>query len=141
MVLVKLQNVKVATTFRWTANQAFLLRSFNVETKEGLAMTGTQVIGWDPRGQQIRSWSFNSDGSFGESTWARNGDSWLSKSTQTLASGDVASGTYVLERLDDNSFTMQLVGHEVGGEPQPSGPSVKVVRASAPLASDAAPQN
>ena len=133
-------DVKVATTFRWTDSQAFLLRSFNVETKEGVAMTGTQVIGWDPRGQQIRSWSFNSDGSFGESTWARNGDSWLSKSAQTLASGDVASGTYVIERLDDDSFTIQLVGHEVGGEPQPTEPAVKVVRAPAQPASDSAPQ-
>ncbi len=134
-------DVKVATTFRWTDSQAFLLRSFNVETKEGVAMTGTQVIGWDPRGQQIRSWSFNSDGSFGESTWMRNGDSWLSKSAQTLASGEVASGTYVIERLDDDSFTIQLVGHEVGGEPQPTEPAVKVVRAPQPPASDSAPQN
>ena len=134
-------DVKVATTFRWTANQAFLLRSFEVETKDGISMAGTQVIGWDPRGQQIRSWSFNSDGSFGESTWARNGDSWLSKSAQTLASGEVASGTYVMERLDDDSFTIQLVGYDVGGEPQPTGPAVKVIRAPKPTASDSAPQN
>jgi uncharacterized protein (TIGR02246 family) len=129
-------DVKVSTTFRWTANGAFLLRSFDVETKDGVAMTGTQVISWDPRELQIRSWSFNSDGSFGESAWSRNGDSWLSRSSQTLTTGDIASGTYVLERIDDNSFTMQLVGHEVNGEPQPAGAPVKLVRASETPASD-----
>lgn len=127
---------KVSTTFRWTANQAFLLRSYNVETKDGVEMTGTQVIGWDPRGQQIRSWSFNSDGSFGESTWSRNSNSWLCKSSQTLATGEIASGTYVLERIDDNSFTMQLVGHEVNGEPQLAGATVKLVRAPEKPTSD-----
>ncbi len=133
--------VKVSTTFRWTANQTFLLRSFNVEEKDGVTMSGTQVIGWDPRAREIRSWSFNSDGSFGESTWSRNGDSWLSKSTQTLSTGDSASGTYVLGRVDANAFTMQLIGHELNGEPQAAGPAVKIVRAPQQNASVSTPQN
>jgi uncharacterized protein (TIGR02246 family) len=132
-------DVKVSTTFRWTANQAFMLRSFNVETKEGVTMTGTQVIGWDPRIQQIRSWSFNSDGSFGEAVWSRNGNGWQSKAIQTLANGGSASGTYVMERVDDNSFTMQLVGHELNGEPQPTGAGVKIVRAVQTPVSAASP--
>ncbi len=122
-------NVKVRTSFRWSSNQAFLLRSFIVETKAGIPMQGTQVIGWDPRGPQIRSWTFNSDGSFGEATWSKNGNSWLTKSTQTATTGDISAGTYVLEQIDDNSFTLQLIGHEVNGEPQPAGDPVKIVRA------------
>ena len=134
-------DVKVSTKFRWTANGAFMLRSFDVETKDSVTMTGTQVIGWDPRAQQIRSWSFNSDGSFGEAAWSQNGDSWLSKATQTLAGGESASGTYVMERVDENSFVMQLVGHELNGEPQPTGAGVKIVRASQKPASDFVPRN
>ena len=134
-------DVKVSTTFRWTASEAFMLRSFNVETKEGVTLTGTQIIGWDPVIQQIRSWSFNSDGSFGEAVWSQNGNSWQSKATQTLASGESASGTYVMERLDENSFTMQLVGHELNGEPQPTAASVKIVRAVQIPASAVYPAN
>lgn len=134
-------DVKVSTTFRWTANQAFMLRSFNVETKDGVTMTGTQVIGWDPGIQQIRSWSFNSDGSFGEAVWSQNGNSWQSKTTQTLANGDFASGTYVMERTDENSFTIQLVGHELNGEPQPTAASVKIVRAVQNPVSAVSPAN
>lgn len=120
--------VKVKTTFRWSANQAFLLRSFTVESADTVALEGTQVIGWDPRGQQIRSWTFNSDGSFGESTWSKNGSSWLAKSTQTSTSGEISVGTYVLEKIDHNSFTMQLIGHEIDSEPQPTGAPVKIIR-------------
>ena len=134
-------DIKVSTTFRWTANQAFLLRSFQVAEKDGVTMSGTQVIGWDPNAKEIRSWSFNSDGSFGESTWSRNGDNWLCKSTQTLASGDSASGTYVLGRVDNDAFTMQLIGHELNGEPQAAGPTVKIIRAAQQNASISAPQN
>ena len=119
---------KVKTTWRWSANQAFLLRSFVVENDEGVEQEGTQVIGWDPRAQQIRSWSFNSDGSFGDGTWSKNGEEWLIKSSQTTSSGGAASGTYVLARVDENTVTLQLVGHEVDGEPLPGSEAVTAVR-------------
>lgn len=122
--------VKVKTTFRWSANKAFLLRSFTVESEDSVTLEGTQVIGWDSHGQQIRSWTFNSDGSFGESTWSKNGSSWLAKSTQTSISGEISAGTYVLEKIDHDSFQMQLIGHEIDSEPQPTGAPVKIVRAT-----------
>lgn len=134
-------DIRVSTTFRWTANEAFLLRSFNVETKDGVAMTGTQIIGWDPASQLIRSWSFNSDGSFGESSWSRNGDNWLSKSVNTLTSGETASGTYVMERMSDDAFTIQLVGHEIDGQPQATGTAAKMVRVVESPVTDTAPKN
>lgn len=127
-------DMTVNTRFRWTDNKAFMLRSFSVETKSGVELTGTQIIGWDPRAEQIRGWTFNSNGSFGESSWTRNGSSWLSKSTQTTADGRIASGTYVMEKLDTDSFSMQLVGLEIDGAPQPGGPAVKIVRVKSDVA-------
>ena len=114
--------VRVDTNIRWTSDGTFLLRSFSVQTADGVAHRGTQVIGWDPRAQEIRSWSFNSDGSFGSGTWSRNGEDWLIKSTQTLADGQAASGTFVLTRVDNDTISLQLIGHEIEGEPQPSKP-------------------
>lgn len=121
---------RVDTVFRWTADRAFLLRSYSIESPEGDLQQGTQVIGWDPRSEEIRSWSFNSDGSFGDATWSKNGNDWLVKSSQTLPDGQAASGTFVLEKVDDNTMTMQLIGHEVEGEPRPASEPVTVVRAS-----------
>ena len=36
----------------WTANRAFLIRKFKVETKNGVLRGGTEIIGWDPRSQE-----------------------------------------------------------------------------------------
>ena len=121
-------DVKVRTTFRWSANRAFLLRSFVADSADGSALEGTQVIGWDANLQQIRSWTFNSDGSFGASTWSKNGNSWMAKSSQTSANGDISSGTYVLEQVDENSFTLQLIGHEINGDAQPAAPAATITR-------------
>jgi ketosteroid isomerase-like protein len=121
-------DVKVRTTFRWSANRAFLLRSFVAESSDGSTLEGTQVIGWDAGLQQIRSWTFNSDGSFGSSIWSKNGNSWMAKSSQTSANGDNSSGTYVMDQIDENSFTLQLIGHEINGDPQPAAPAATITR-------------
>ena len=58
--------ITLRTACDWTANQAFLIRKFKVEGKEALLHGGTEIIGWDPRANRIRSWVFDSDGGFGE---------------------------------------------------------------------------
>jgi uncharacterized protein (TIGR02246 family) len=123
-------DVVATSTFGWSPNGAFLVRSYSTQSGEDDVTQGTEVIGWDPRLQQIRSWSFHSDGSFGEGFWSQSGDEWLIKSTQTLADGGVASGTYVVQQVDDRSMTVRLMGHEVNGEPQPAREPVRVVRAA-----------
>lgn len=124
-------DLRVDTSVKWSPNDAFLLRSFVVQDAEGPLREGTQVIGWDPRSQGFRSWTFNSDGSFGDGVWTKSEDHWLVSSTQTLANGSAATGTYVLTPVDDNSMTVKLIGHEIDGEPQPATAAVTMVRATA----------
>jgi len=121
---------RIDTTVRWTPSRSFLIRSYVVRDEQGVAREGTQVIGWDPRSLQIRSWSFHSDGSFGDGVWTKSGDDWLIKSTQTLADGAAASGTYVLTPVDADTISVQLVGHQIDGRPMPSEEPIKVVRVS-----------
>lgn len=135
------EEMRVDTKVRWAPNQAFLIRSFVVQMGDEVARQGTQVIGWDPRSREIRSWSFDSDGSFGDGVWSKSGEDWLVKSSQTLADGRAASGTYVMTKVDDNTITMQLIGHEVEGQPQPMTEAVTVVRVAADEATAAQPSN
>lgn len=53
------------------ANGNFLMRSFTIEVAGQEAMTGTQRIGWDPLTGNLRTWIFDSSGSFGEGVWYR----------------------------------------------------------------------
>jgi uncharacterized protein (TIGR02246 family) len=36
----------------------------------------TEIIGWDPERETIRSWIFSADGRFAEGTWSREADGW-----------------------------------------------------------------
>ena len=56
----------------------------------------------------------------------------------TLASGDAAVGTYIISRIDHNTITVQLVGHEVEGEPLPATEPVRVVRVAVEEAAEQA---
>ncbi len=128
---------RVETVFRYSANAAFLIRSFTMHTEDGVAHEGTQVIGWDPRAKHIRSWTFNSDGSFGEGVWSKSGEDWLIKSSQTLADGGAASGTYVLSKVNDGTIEMQLIGHTLNGAPQPTSDAVTMIRQPEETATEA----
>lgn len=123
------EQATVENQIRWSANATFLIRSTTVHTESGIAQQGTQVIGWDPRAQQIRSWVFNSDGSFGEGFWSKSGNDWLIKSSQTLPDGKAASGTYVLEKVNPETLRVRLIGHTIDGAPQPAAEAVTMLRA------------
>ncbi len=118
---------------------SFLVRSFEATTAEGTPLQSTQIIGWDPRAQQFRSWTFDADGSFGDGVWTKSDNQWLIKSTQTLADGRAASGTYVMTMQDADSFTVQLIGREIEGELQPASNTVTVKRVVKEAVSSAAP--
>jgi uncharacterized protein (TIGR02246 family) len=77
----------------WSAGRAFLIRTHAVS---GIAAAGevaagipallpeaeiaerevTEIIGWDPDSQFIRSWVFTSAGRFAEGMWSRTGEGW-----------------------------------------------------------------
>jgi uncharacterized protein (TIGR02246 family) len=80
----------------WSAGRAFLIRNHAVTTGvadrgpvagrddiPGLLATAdpverevTEIIGWDPESQAIRSWVFTSAGTFAEGIWTREADGW-----------------------------------------------------------------
>jgi uncharacterized protein (TIGR02246 family) len=121
------EDARVITSVRWSPNQAFLIRSFTAQFADQ-ERQGTQIIGWDPLNRQIRTWTFNSDGSFGQGTVSRHDDSWMLKMSQTLSDGRVAAGTQVVTRVDDNTMTVQVIGETIDGELIPTSGPVTVVR-------------
>ena len=77
-------------------------------------MAGMQIIGWDEAKEQIRSWTFDSDGGFNQRAWEKAGERWSVQQTATLPDGTLASSTSLLTPLDENSFTWQQVSRVVG---------------------------
>jgi len=118
----------VETDCKWTANKAFLTRSFKVITPAGEDFSGTQIIGWDPAAKRVRSWVFDSDGGFGEGAWTKQGDRWLLKVTSTLPDGKKATGLQIITKLNDDSFSWESKAREVDGELLPNVEPITVVR-------------
>ena len=125
----------------WTKNKTFLTYSFKVATEDGDDLEGTQVIGWDPANETIRSWMFDSDGGFGEGVWSQRDNTWVVKFQQTLADGRSASATNVYTLVDGNSFTWKSIGRQLDGEYLPNIAEVKIARAGTnDVSAEAAPE-
>ncbi len=122
----------VDTTVRWSPSEAFLIRSYNVNREGEDPFEGTQIIGWDPRSKEIRSWTFNSDGSFGDGVWTESDGEWLVRSAQTLADGRAATATQVIKQLDDQTASVQTIAKEVEGAPEPASDPVTMTRVAEP---------
>lgn len=92
------EGVTAGTRCDWTPGQGFLLRQHSVAPDSRpatLPRTGderiprllqagpsqpvdvTELIGWDPDRESIRSWIFSSDGRFAEATWQPDGTGWV----------------------------------------------------------------
>ena len=122
------ENATIITNCSWTRNRSFLSRTFQVTINEDVTLEGTQVVGWDPVENRIRSWTFDSEGGFGRGRWIQDGNRWLVKTSYVLASGERASALNVFTYVDQDTFRWQSIAREIAGELQPSIPEVTVVR-------------
>ena len=122
------ENAAVDTSFRWAKNYAFITGSFTVTASDRIDLEGTQVIGWDPVDKKLKSWIFDSSGSFGQGVWTHEGNRWVVKTSSVLRTGQKASSVSIYTPVDSNTFTWQSIGREVGGELLPNIDEVTVVR-------------
>ena len=117
----------VETKVEWAGDKNFLVRTFKLKDEEG-ETDGWEIVGWDPDRQQIRSWIFDSNGGFGESSWSYDGGHWLIRASNVLPDGSRSTGENVLTKIDDNKFTWESQNPTLDGEPQPSVPKIVVHR-------------
>jgi len=119
---------EVHTTCRWSENQSFLLRSFQVRIGGHAALSGSQRIGWDPRSKQIRSWVFDSDGGFSEGFWSRDGERWVIKTTGVLKDGRAASATNVVTRVNKDTMRWTSADRTTGADVLADAEEITLVR-------------
>jgi uncharacterized protein (TIGR02246 family) len=120
-------NADVELECNWTKNQNFLTRAFKI-TIDDESFSGMQVIGWDPAAKAIRSWTFDSNGTFAEATWQQRGDRWFLRNRGTLPDGRTASMINVMKQVDQNSFTWQTIERTAGDELLPNIDEILIVR-------------
>jgi uncharacterized protein (TIGR02246 family) len=75
--VAKRDDAEVRTTYEWMWNKSFIRVQFDIRQKDR-DLKGFQMIGKDAdSGGGLRSWTFESEGGFGEATWSRDGKKWV----------------------------------------------------------------
>lgn len=120
-------SAEVELDCNWTKNKNFLTRAFKLNVGDD-SFSGMQIIGYDAAAKAIRSWTFDSDGTFAEATWQQNGGRWFIRNRGTLPDGRAATMVNVMKPVDDSSFTWQTVERTAGGELLPNIDEVVIVR-------------
>lgn len=122
------ENASIETTGRWTTNQNFIVRTFRVYIQDRVDFEGTQIIGWDPSNNAIRSWTFDSDGGFGAGLWSNNGNRWSVQTLNVLPDGRRASSTNIYDLMDENTIEFHSIGRQVDGDLLPSIDTLTIIR-------------
>jgi len=117
----------VETKVEWAGDKNFLVRRFKLKDEQG-ETEGWEIVGWDPDREQIRSWIFDSNGGFGESSWSYDGGHWLIRASNVLPDGSRSTAENVLTKVDDNKFTWESQNRTLDGESQGSLPKIVVQR-------------
>lgn len=115
----------------WMAQQNFIRNTFTRVKEDKTAVTGLQLIGWDPRLGAIVSWHFDADGGFGHDVWTRDGSSWEIEATGLSRDGNESSAVNLLTPIDANSFAWQSRERTLNGAPLADTATVKMIRVPA----------
>jgi uncharacterized protein (TIGR02246 family) len=118
----------VRISFNWSENQNFITSTFESTFKNISIGGGTQWIGWDPAAKTVRSWSFFSNGGFGEGAWTQAGKSWTIKTAAVLPDGKKATGTDTVTIVDAETISFQAKDRTVDGKPVPDIKEVRLKR-------------
>jgi uncharacterized protein (TIGR02246 family) len=119
---------EVSLDCNWTKNKNFLTRAFKISVPDQIDFSGMQIIGWDPAAKTIRSWTFDSNGTFAEATWEHRGDRWFVRNRGVLPDGRAATMINVMKPVDEKSFTWQTIERTAGGELLPNIDEILIVR-------------
>lgn len=106
----------VLMSCRWSEDKNFLLAEYTVKKEGKSAMKTSQRIGWDPLHKRIRSWTFDSDGGYGDAHWTAIASGWVLKSSAVLPDGQTGSATLFFDPVDKDKYVMRGFDRIVGQE-------------------------
>ncbi len=120
-------NMQVRTNYEWFGDKAYIRGNVSVRI-DGHTESGMQVIGKDPRTDELRVWTFEVGGGMFEGTCTRDADAWLFRSEGVSVAGNSMSYISILAHINNDTFTWQPVNIAVNGEQRTDLPPIKVTR-------------
>jgi uncharacterized protein (TIGR02246 family) len=121
--------ISAKSTISWALDGNYLTWTYSFTPEDGEETNGTEVIGWDPTIDKIRSWVFEGDGGFTEKLWTQDGRRWLIQGRSVLPDGGQGTEEQTLTFVDKDTFTWSAASRQVDGEALPNIEKVTAVRA------------
>ena len=120
--------VKTESVCSWVAGKSFLERKHTTTRPDGTTASGVQLIGWNPQGGHVQSWSFTSDGGHAIGIWMPIEGGWQAKVYGITGDGTPTAAVNVLRRLDDNAYVWQSVQRFLGESALPDTDEIVIKR-------------
>ncbi len=95
---VKRDDSEVRTVYEWWGDKSFIRVAISIKQKDR-TRSGFQMIGKDASTGQLRTWTFDSEGSFAEATVSRDGNKWSFDSAGVLEDGSILTATNIMRAL------------------------------------------
>jgi hypothetical protein len=109
----------VLLSAHWSDEGHYLVREFLVRGNNGEEIACTQRIGWDPIKRRLKSWSFDSQGGYGEGYWRPDGNSWIVDSADVTADGHQTKTSATYTPSGDGRFVWEIKNVRLLGQPLP----------------------
>ncbi|HEY2572550.1 MAG TPA: nuclear transport factor 2 family protein [Verrucomicrobiaceae bacterium] len=113
-------DLSVQSEYSWARGENFLTRNVTVKRGGKVTLEGSQIIGWDPVEERIRTWSFDGEGGFSDGYFTRDGDRWLLRETGVAPDGSRTASDNTITKLSADRYTWESTNRSIDGEPQPS---------------------
>jgi uncharacterized protein (TIGR02246 family) len=107
-------DARVKLSYRWSEDMNFILGEILVMKSDKVVMKSSQRIGWDALLGTPRSWTFDSDGGFTESTWTQVDDSWTVRSSAVMPDGLTGSAILKITNAEPGRYTMTGTNRIIG---------------------------
>ncbi len=130
--LEEAEDTLVATSCKWSDDKSYLLQDYTIRLGGMPPISGSTRIGWDPQTQQIKSWTFDSDGGYSEALWTHGTGKWVLKSHGVTHLGRNYSSTAILRHVDAGTMSWETRDRIEGGIVTPDRPPLLVKRRPPP---------
>ena len=123
----KRADAEIQVTYEWFGSKAYIRSNISLREKD-LTLSTMQMIGIDPRTEELRILTFDVDGGFAEGTCTREGNTWIFESQGVLADGAESSAKNILVRVNSDTTTWQPISLQLGDETIEGIPPLKMTR-------------
>jgi hypothetical protein len=113
------KEVTVPVTTKWILNKNVLLAEWKVKVGDEVVNQGKWSWWWDAKRNQIRALSINMQGSFGESTWTKQGNKLVAEWIGATGQGEVTHAILTTTAADSDTLIHSWTHQKRGDEPQP----------------------